>query len=218
MKIDIPTTLSVKLIKLRNLFYGKKILCIIGCGRSGTNFSNQYFENLGLKIGHEKLKKNGISSWCLVPNTTERLWGPSWQDIKHFDKSVFHQVRHPLKVISSLQTITTKSWDFISKFIPIKKQDCLILKAMKYWYYWNLLAEKKAIYTYKVEDIDKELDKIFQVASFKMPEDKNDILKKISRKVNTRKHSSLTWKDLEKEDKELTRKIKSLAKRYGYKV
>lgn len=69
---------------------------------------------------------------------------------------------------------------------------------MKYWYHWNLMAEKRALATYKVEDIQS----------------------KQSKKTNTRKtwssYRKVSWADLEAEDPELTSKIKSLAKRYGY--
>ena len=86
---------------------------------------------------------------------------------------------------------------------------------MKYYYYWNKLAEKKAQYTYRIENIENELQKILDIGKFNIKVDKN-LIKKVSKDVNKREHTKLTWKDLEKEDKDLTNKIRLLAKHYGY--
>jgi len=37
---------------------------------------------------------------------------------------------------------------------------------MKYYYYWNLLAEMKTSYRYQVEQIHQEIDALFEYAGF----------------------------------------------------
>ncbi len=195
-------------------------IIITGCGRSATGFVRHYFNEFGIRIGHEKLEKHGISSWTLVPDTYKSVWGPSYKTISYLEMPIIHQVRNPLDVISSVRKVFSdkKSWEFISKFIPLEKNDTQIVKSMKYWYYWNLLAEKKAIYTYRVENIENEMKNILAIGKFKISISKINTLKNISKKVNSRKHYNLDWDDLRNADKELTCKIVGLAKKYGYVI
>lgn len=155
-----------------------KRIAVIGCGRSGTKFISER-----LNLGHERYNENGIADWSL---TTDGYFSKPEDDLIYL-----HQVRHPLKTISSCQTIDDERvWAFIAKYIDLKNDE-LVLRCMKYWYYWNLLAEAKAVYTYRVEQLG------FSTA-------------------NTRLHTDLTWNDLYKTDEDLTNKIITLSLRYGY--
>ena len=191
-------------------------LIIIGCGRSGTKFISKLFQEFNIDIRHESLRKNGISSWLLVPNTSKRLLGPSYKNVSILKMPIMHQVRNPLHVISSMQTASQVSWIFISKFIPIIENDSLTLKCMKYWYYWNILAEEKAVYIYRIENIENEIEKIFEIGKFGAPKNTKEILNNISKEINKRQYFRLKWNDLMKIDKNLTNDILSLAKKYGY--
>lgn len=134
--------------------------------------------------------------------------------LRKYRMPIVHQVRNPLKVISSMQTANEYSWQFISNFIKTGKYDSIIKKCMKYWYYWNLLSEKKAQYRYKVEEIQKSFKKLCEIGDFSLD---SEYKYGISRKTNTREHSELTMRDLYLKDPFLTRKIIRMAKRYGYK-
>jgi hypothetical protein len=195
-------------------------LMIIGCGRSATHFASHLFHELGIHIGHERLEKHGIVSWTLVPDTYTTVWGPSYNQIRHLYIPIVHQVRNPLDVISSVGTVFSdrKSWNFISKFIPINVNDSLILRGMKYWYFWNLLAEKKAVYTYRVENIENELEKLLVIGRFETTVDNEHMLEAMSNRISVRKHPNLTWNDLKEADKALTNMIITMSKRYGYNV
>jgi hypothetical protein len=193
-------------------------IIITGCGRSATQFTSKLFNELGVKIGHERLERNGIVSWTLVPDTNNNIWGPSYNSIKCAKMPIVHQVRDPLAVISSTMRVFSKnkSWKFIGQFIPIIEQDPVIIKAMKYWYYWNLIAEKKSIHSYRVENIENELDKLIDIGGFKIKADKDIVLRSISKNTHSREHLSLSWDDLRKTDIFLTKKILEMSKRYGY--
>lgn len=221
------TTLRTYYCILRFLFVSFHIwlrnhhkIVVIGCGRSATKFVSQLFYELGIQIGHERLEKHGIASWALVPDTYTRVWGPSYNLVRHLEMPIVHQVRNPLAVISSAMTVFSdqRTWNFIGKFIPINENDSLILRSMKYWYFWNLLAEKKAIHSYRVENIENELETLLEIGRFKTTGDKEGVLRILSKKIHSRKHTELCWDDLKKTDEVLTNKILNLSRRYGYDV
>jgi len=193
----------------------KEGLIIIGCGRSGTTYTSKKFKSLGIYIGHEKLNKHGVSSWYLVSDQKNVPIGPSFKQIEKLGFPIVHQVRNPLSAISSMQASSWISFKFLSNEIPIDfENDSKILKAMKYWYYWNLKAENKAVFTYQIEEFDKHLNQLLRIGKFFSV--KNESV--INTKTNTRKHIYLSWDDLYKEDEVLTNNIKNLAIKYGYKI
>lgn len=177
---------------------------ILGCPRSGTSFISKFLSYNGFKVGHEKLEKDGISSWCLVSGGDNVCYGPSYNEvIKKLgnNSEIYHQVRNPIDTISSITTIQDKSFQFASKFIPINSYDSLILKSMKFWFYWNELSENFTKKRYRVEDTNE------YVKNFKLLDEK---------KINSRSHVNLNWGDIEKENFELSEKIKNMSIRYGY--
>ena len=193
-----------------------KTLLIIGCARSGTAGIAKALQKGGLKIGHEKMKRDGISSWDLAANP--KVGRSKVRPEKFHFAHVFHQVRHPLKCISSVYTTEDQnSWDFIMAHIPeIHEQDPHLVKCAKYWYYWNLLAEENAEWTYRIEDIDYSWDefekrlgkKIQHIALENIPEETDT--------KNLHTHD-FTWEDLQKGlDATLYDNIRMLARKYGY--
>lgn len=193
------------------------MIAVIGCGRSGTKYFSVLMKNFGLNIGHEKLEKHGISSWCIVPDSNISIFGPSFSDLEHLHIPVVHQIRDPLNTISSTLTFMNFSWIFIQRFIPISKMDSTLLKSMKYWYYWNLMAQKKAVYSYQIENIKNEIDRIIDIGDFRqiISGDKNTV-DETSKKINSRPHENLSWEELENEDEYLASKIYELAIGFGY--
>ncbi|MEL7422698.1 MAG: hypothetical protein AAFN81_06895, partial [Bacteroidota bacterium] len=89
-------------------------IMIIGCGRSGTTYTSKLFKSFGYEVGHERLGKNGISSWMLVSDQTQVPIGPSFKDLRSLELPIVHQVRHPIKAISSLQATGHISWKFLA--------------------------------------------------------------------------------------------------------
>ena len=80
------------------------------------------------------------------------------------------------------------------------------------------MAEKKAIYTYRVENIENELEKLLLIGGFDTTADNEHKLEAISNRSSVRKHLNLTWNDLKETDKALTNKIITMSRRYGYDV
>lgn len=210
------------------------LLLIIGCGRSGTYYISQLLTKAGLKMSDENYRDreeiNGISSWWLTvdptnppsPPTNNFFYLPPGANIVF--KHTFHQVRHPLDVISSwyYNNINYENiWGYICRHIPeIKQDEPLLVKCAKYWYYWNIKAEKRAEWTYRVEDIDTLLDEIENRLELKTPLDKK-ALSSVSRKTNVYKPivQKIKWSDLKKTlCKEDFNKLQALADKYGYSI
>ena len=192
----------------------RKKLLITGCGRSGTQYIAALLRENGLIIEHEYDKEgiDGITSWILAVSDDHPPFGPSRNEFQ-FD-TIIHQVRNPLDVIASVQTFTPESWEYIKKHIPIHENDSLLVCAMKYWYYWNILAEQGSQFTYRIEDIDSALPRILDVAHAGIfhPES----LQNVPKNINTREHGIITLDDLKTADPILFEQIIFLAEKYGY--
>lgn len=74
---------------------------IIGSGRSGSQYISKLLSDCGIHCTHEKLFRLGVnpdqggvveSSWFAMPKIEQH----------GFDGEIFHQIRDPLKVLSSL--------------------------------------------------------------------------------------------------------------------
>lgn len=182
----------------------RKKLVVIGCGRSGTGFSTRLFQELGLDIKHEEMGKDGTSSW---PAT---LWNHLPQEFEH----IFHQVREPLNAISSIQTFVEGSWRFIGRQNFFKLTDDKILNSANYWYHWNLLAETRTDFRYRVEDIFDLLPLICSELGMEY----KDLSYLKEKGINSRKGTfdKLTWGTIKEKNEALYNKIYNMALRYGY--
>lgn len=187
-------------------------LLITGCGRSGTLLICHLLKQSGLNVGHETLEKDGIVSWAEAP--------ASRSEKKHF-KHVFHQVRHPLRTISSWLTnfpnLDGWEWRFIRHYIPeISKDDSLIIHCAKYWYYWNLLAENKSDWRYQVEKLEENFHEFEMKLGIEID---RDFFHKLPVNYHHYRDSNfdLSWQDLEEKiPSELYHKIRAMSLRYGY--
>jgi hypothetical protein len=203
----------------------ERSLLITGCARSGTCFIAKVLQQAGLDIQHEQIGRDGVSSWFMTVHANSTPWGPGRNGISF--SHIFHQVRHPLKVISSVYTTEgVKSWGYSMPFIPqILPEDSYIVRSAKYWYYWNLMAAKEAELTYRVEDLanvweefEKRLGrKLDRKVLTTIPTDTNSRLVKPPSRGNNTLEKDFTWEDLKRHlDQELYLNIRNLAEQYGY--
>jgi hypothetical protein len=162
---------------------------VTGCGRSGTKYTAELLQKLGLDIRHEEMGADGIATWCMAVDSEDSPWGGGRRGIRF--GAILHQVRHPLKVIPSLTTFTAPSWEFIEKHIPCPANEPILLRAAKYWYYWNEQTEKVATWRYRIET----LPNVFQEFCTRAGVNANaDALEHTSTMVNSRKtRSFLKW-------------------------
>jgi hypothetical protein len=124
---------------------------ITGCGRSGTKYTSFALQRLGLDVPHERVGRDGISSWTMAITTEKRPFGPPSSQVSF--EQVFHQVRDPIAAIASCTTFNRESWDFISRHMRFPPYAPLFVRAARYWLEWNERAEQVATWRYRVEDL-----------------------------------------------------------------
>lgn len=193
----------------------KRLVLITGCSRSGTLYMTKFLQMNGVQIAHENDAPHGTVSWCMAVDADETPWGPGANLFKY--THTFHQVRHPLKAIASISNEPQKAWKFIAKHVPqLKIADPPLVKAAYYWVYWNLLAEKKADFTYRLEDLPKVLPALS--AALKITLDPSLLSQVPKDFYNNRNYqTSCTWQDLKAVlDPAFYNKLVKLAKHYGY--
>lgn len=205
-------------------FCNKKELAIIGCGRSGTGYSSRFFSCYRIQLSHETAKgRDGICSWSMLFNSYRPFFDSpkgSLQDYKH----IFHQVRHPLRVIDSwLHNYHSKNREelaFIRFHLPqIKKNEPLITQFAKYWVYWNQKAENVAEFTYQVEKMESLVPTFESYLGRKLSISPGATLP--PKNFNSYKSyaSSLTWEKLKRAiPHDLYEQVVELACRYGYEM
>jgi hypothetical protein len=95
----------------------------------------------------------------------------------------------------------------------------LMLKAARYWVHWNLLAEKKAHRTVKLEELESELPELCDLVGVDYTQ---NVFHEIPKNVNARRILfqeepwTLAWEDIRRMDAALYEDIRELASRYGY--
>ncbi len=191
-------------------------LLITGCARSGTGFVARFFKLQGFDVAHERDGAFGIVSWTMAADAFETPWGPGSHC--YVFEHTFHQVRDPLKTIASVSNEPLTSWLYIQQFIPeISLEDPPLVNGAKYWYYWNLMAEKKSEWTYKIEDFPDLIGEMEDRLGISLDP---YILRIIPTTLNTRRYkNSCTWQDLKALlDPDLFYHIVDMANRYGYPI
>jgi len=170
--------------------------------RGASHYMREVVKKCGFHIGHQAFGNDGVCSGAvaitrLPPGTI-----------------LIHQVRHPLKTITSvsrfMRDIKTVSGTF--SYVDLNN-DSKLLMAMKYWYYFNKVAEARNFYIYRVEDIDNVWHQITSLLDVDVPEVPN-----VKRNIGLHNMTEpyFTWNDLYREDAQLTESIKRMASRYGY--
>jgi hypothetical protein len=190
------------------------MIAITGCARAGTAYTASLLHHMGYDVGHEELGRDGIVSWPIAAATIESPWGPSPAKILTIADVVLHQVREPLSAIRSVQTLEDSSWDFICSNIPCRRGDSLLLRAAQYWLHWNLLSEKVASRTYRLESIRDEVPAL--VAAMGRPPLRTDVDAVPRANARPSIGAPVTWDALRAASKTLADEIGALAVRYGY--
>ena len=125
-------------------------LLVTGCGRSGTKYIAFALQRMGLDVRHERLGRDGISSWTMAVTSENRMYGPP-SSAASFEQ-IFHQTREPLDAISSCLSFSDSSWDFICENVECPRTASTVIRAATYWLLWNEEAEKIATWRYRIED------------------------------------------------------------------
>jgi hypothetical protein len=196
-------------------------ILVTGCGRSGTHYITTVLRVLGLDVGHEVMRRDGMVNW-------ESAKDPK-VDLQRAYDIILHQVRHPFPVIEACKGINEHSREMIVNDTSARAYDSHILFGMKYWLDWNQLAQSKAHYTFRVESIPERLREVMAIMGMPTPFDDKwsdllDIIATIPKSVNSYRDQpesylkDLTYQDLRKEAPMLAQQITAMARGYGYSV
>lgn len=191
-------------------------LLIISCGGGGTHYTSACFQVSGFDLNHERFGKYGYIGWPLTVS-------PFFFNGKPLPlcKHIFHQVRNPLHVIACWINLYLDhpAWKFIRDHVPeINRDDSIIVQSAKYWYYWNLIAEPKAEWRYKVEDFSLLLDEFEERLSISFNREAiSTIPTNTGSWIWAKNKRKITWEILENElPQDLYENIRNMAIRYNY--
>jgi len=191
-------------------------------GRSGSGFIYKVLQAYGINVGHEDYfcfpwqqpqQVEGDSSWLSVPHLSD------------YDGIIFHQVRNPLKVLTSLMNTYGKdgSPHHKKKYLPYRKKlfktetGDLMRDFMAHIVWMNEEIEKYRDYGWAIESFDYwDLNGICHFLDIEYKHSKAEkAIESVSSDYN--KHHDkeyLTWGQIP-ESKE-KQQLKQQAKRYGY--
>jgi len=205
-------------------------IIIVGTGSSGTRYTARLFERGGVKVAHEQLGADGVSSFYISLGHNffrPPHGGPTYGVIMDLLRKVnrrhviIHQTRDPLKTISTFQRSSPKTWLFITRHVPhITREMPIVERCMNYWLYWNLCAEIIADWHCKVEDIDSRFKEWCDVIERPKLYHMRRFMFELPRTVNTRVgyYSPLSWDILWQTDPHLTKQIIQKGRQYGYSI
>jgi len=132
-----------------------KRFLVTGCARSGTKYMSVVMRRVGLDVPHERMGRDGISSWMLTVDAPEVPVGDSRGG--HTFQQTVHIVRNPMRVIESLSIISEppwnfRGWDFICQHTSCSSRDPLLIRGAVYWLEWNEMAQRRAHVTCRIDD------------------------------------------------------------------
>ena len=202
--------------------------------RSGTGFTWFSLDSAGVAVGNEHFEQ-GTGPQPDPANERPVLGVVSWRHVAlmpdRFD-TVLHQVRHPLKVLSSAQTLKASTFELFFRYIgrpsmmaPLQ----LVLKkwhwagerqlgrwAMFTWLRWNELIETRVAVAkrFQIEHIAEEWPQICRLLQV----DQRPFPDRIPTDHHSRKsrYRQLTTQDLFRLEPRLAEGIVAKAAAYGY--
>lgn len=169
---------------------------------------------MGLDVGHERVGKDGCSSFQFAVNTKRVIFhsaeGHKGREHYEFDR-IIHVVRHPLDVIASTAfTDMNGAIEWQSGFVPVMLHEGKVRQAIQTWLGWNELIEMQTQERIRVEDADTELPRLL---ACEPPQDTPP------KDYNGRQHDSLSWARVAMacNSTEFLR-LQNMAQRYGYET
>jgi FkbM family methyltransferase len=208
----------------------KKFLCI-GHPRCGTTSISYYLNQMGYKVGHEKMDDDGVSSWMLAVRDNSYPYGNVKTLENHVFENIIHIVRNPFDAISSIilenkYTPNNLSYKFkikhIKKILDINMPNIdfnnITLReeieiAIQTFLYWNRICElNNPTLICKIEDI-KPIQ-IFNTSNINI----NTTSKNSNKFYDGKKYDKpvLEARHYSKINKDLLKELECFCKKYNY--
>ena len=189
---------------------------ILGSGRSGSGYISRVLSAAGIPCGHESWwnphgrRQRGLlgdSSWCALAQV----------DRSTYSGQVFHQIRHPLDVISSYVHRHTFTGPFAQLKLPLLAEDPSgdpLRYACRVWLDLNRRSAELTTTHWRVEDIDIQLVQQIGAAVGTAPVNVESAIQSVPTSYNSHDTSRrLGWQDL---PRDLFDEIEAMAQQYGY--
>jgi hypothetical protein len=197
----------------------KKFL-ILGHPRSGTGFMAKLFGHFGFEIGHEQMRKDGISSWMFTVEDYQ-VFPDTGLNRKDFSFDyVIMNIRHPLHIVSSTyytENKFIKSVDFRKKHLSLEGLNDveMAVNSVLEWYRRIEMQRPNLIICV---DRDPEEKLYYFLKRFEHERSVTPV-EKIPGKVNARSHPDLCFSYIEKHcRKEIVSNFVEFCLLYGYKL
>ncbi|MES2119074.1 MAG: hypothetical protein V4513_00680 [Pseudomonadota bacterium] len=202
---------------------------IVGTGRSGTTFTAEYLNHIGIPCSHEKyftsegptlrnarrpFYSRGDASWMAVPYVTQ------------MGIPVVHQIRNPIAVIRSLMRIQffdPAARDHHGEFIRFalrhfRATDDQLGNCIRWYIDWNRRCEDVSSFRFRVEDFDPAIAEIFAKLGYSPSPDKADVSEQLNSRASPTGHNLSDKFEEELRAHRHFDELQELSEKYGYSL
>jgi hypothetical protein len=192
------------------------MLLITGTGRSGTHYMSYLMCAMGFDLPHERVGRDGTASWKhIVTGTFINRKGDRRTEIRSEGFArILHIVRHPLKVISSMQTFGPATWRYMAEHAAIDADAPLPIRGMHAWVEWNRLVEIQAHWRFQIESLPHQFDEFCRQAG--VPGRSIPIIPDAAADSRVKRYRPLAWDQLRAADALQAERVRDMANAYGY--
>jgi hypothetical protein len=187
------------------------MLYIGSCAKSGTHYTTEFLNRLGIQVQHEYTGIDGIVTWYIFHTPAQF---PNELNIDVDNSICLHQTRHPIDTISSIMRLDNESWKYIRRAMNMDLTQPLLKRAMEYYIHWHKSLED-CTFQYQVEEMS-ELISILDLFDVKYDRDKIPWAMETPRLGSTPDKKQLTWDDLLREYPALYWEVRQMGEKYGY--
>lgn len=190
---------------------------IAGTGHHGSGYTARVLQESGIRTGHEE-----YYSFHVAPQ--ELIIDSSWLStakLDEFDGIIWHQVRDPLKVVTSFSTTmhhyVDNQYGNLRRSLMRPMTGDPLTDSMATYVDLNSIAEQYAERRWRVEDVDAGLVvELAQRVGTTVPKEMAErAISAVSRKTNQHtRATSLGWDDLPEVG--VKDELREMADRYGY--
>ncbi|QNF28490.1 hypothetical protein [Metabacillus elymi] len=198
----------------------KRKFLILGHPRSGTGFMVKLFQLFGYDIGHEKMGKDGISSWMFAVEDYQVYCDNTLNRQDFIFDYIIMNIRHPFDIVCSTyytENIAKESLEYRKKYINFDglNEVEMAVKSVLEWY--KRIELQRPILKVCIDKNPEE--KLFYF--LKRFENKELIFQnvKIKEKVNARSHPDMDYSFLKANcNKNLMSQLENLCELYEYNI
>lgn len=189
----------------------------MGHPRSGTGFMAELFQQFGYDVGHEKMGKDGISSWMFAVCDKQVFVDTTLNRKDYKFDYVITNVRHPIDIIASTYyTEGAKSLAYRKKFVPLEGLNEIEMAAKSVLEWYKLIELQKPNLHIS---IDKSPEKHLLQFLRKFEGNKVQPVKEKIRKVNERSHPDITFSFIQANcNKDIVLELVNFCGLYNYDI